>query len=218
MLCQISSRKIWKPSLCLLNDFLLASQQRQPCLATYWSELTSQGLWVSRWDFLDSDTVPIAGFIRRPSAMLSHYLLLIVGSLSVSSAFISGGPSSLLSRSHHAAAIQVRNGGGLGLRMQEAAAPDPGPKTGEKAMAFSKAIAHPKPVAVDADIRKILPHRCALLMEEPFCDPLCVPGTWRRSIFISWHQLYCGTRLQWIVPSVCQLHACTFMKQSMAAS
>jgi hypothetical protein len=105
--------------------------------------------------------------LQVAATMLSHYLLLILGSLSVSSAFLTAGPSSFLAHPHRAAAIQARNRGGLALRMEDAPAPA-APKTGEKAMQFSKGIAHPKPVAVDADIRKILPHRCVQLLEHLF--------------------------------------------------
>lgn len=48
----------------------------------------------------------------------------------------------------------------LALRMADEPAKEP---VGKRAEAFSAGFAHPAPVAVDADIREILPHRCSLL-------------------------------------------------------
>jgi len=65
--------------------------------------------------------------------------------ISGSSAFMSPSPMAL--RAGRAPAISP-------LRMADGEA-----KVGDAAEKYSKAVAHPKPVLVDADIRKILPHR-----------------------------------------------------------
>jgi hypothetical protein len=68
--------------------------------------------------------------------------------ISGSSAFMSPSPMAL--RAGRAPAISP-------LRMADGEA-----KVGAAAEKYSKAVAHPKPVLVDADIRKILPHRSIL--------------------------------------------------------
>lgn len=80
--------------------------------------------------------------------------------ISGSSAFMSPSPMAL--RAGRAPAISP-------LRMADGEA-----KVGDAAEKYSKAVAHPKPVLVDADIRKILPHRYPFLLVDKVLE--YVPG------------------------------------------
>mmetsp|Transcript_18918 Transcript_18918/g.46441 ORF Transcript_18918/g.46441 Transcript_18918/m.46441 type:complete len:226 (+) Transcript_18918:3-680(+) len=104
------------------------------------------------------------------ASTMSHSLAFaaLLACLATSSAF-SVGPSLLPRAGAATGAARVLRRAVSPLRM-EAAAPAEKIPVGLKAAEFSKAIAHPKPVAVDADIRKVLPHRYPFLLVDKILD------------------------------------------------
>ena len=90
--------------------------------------------------------------------------IIAASAVASSDAFMGASPAL---RAYTRPAVALGRAPAIRMMADEPAAAPAGPKVGEAAEKYSKGFAHPKPVLVDADIRKILPHRSVSL-----CAPM----------------------------------------------
>mmetsp|Transcript_32327 Transcript_32327/g.50382 ORF Transcript_32327/g.50382 Transcript_32327/m.50382 type:complete len:222 (-) Transcript_32327:62-727(-) len=103
--------------------------------------------------------------------MYKYGILLALGALAGADAFVAS-PAALSTRSQVPALRAQHTRARLsGLTMAEVADK---PALGERAQALSDGMKHPEPVAVDKDLREILPHRYPFLLVDKILEH--VPG------------------------------------------